>query len=51
MRSLARKPRYKLYGWGKNKGYGTNLHRKAILRYGLTRFHRKKFVEGWRKKF
>jgi ribonuclease HII len=50
MRSLARKPRYKLYGWGKNKGYGTSLHRKAILRYGLTRYHRKRFVEGWREK-
>lgn len=41
MRSLARKPRYKVYGWGRNKGYGTKFHQKAIKKYGLTRFHRK----------
>jgi ribonuclease HII len=50
MRSLARKSRYKPYGWGRNKGYGTKLHRKAILRYGLTRFHRKGFVKSWKNK-
>ena len=50
MRSLAKKPRYKKYLWGKNKGYGTKVHRKAILRYGLTRYHRKQFVESWRGK-
>ncbi len=47
MRSLARKPRYKIYLWGKNKGYGTKVHRRAIIKYGLTRFHRKKFVENY----
>lgn len=47
MRSLARKPRYKVYGWGRNKGYGTKFHQKAILRHGLTRFHRKAFVKTW----
>lgn len=50
MRSLARKPRYKVYGWGRNKGYGTIFHQKAILRYGLTRFHRKEFIETWKEK-
>ncbi len=49
MRSLARKPRYKKYLWGKNKGYGTEVHLRSILRYGLTRYHRKKFIESWRK--
>ncbi len=49
MRSLARKPRYKKYLWGKNKGYGTKVHREVIIRYGLTRYHRKKFVESWKK--
>jgi len=49
MRSLARKPRYKVYGWGRNKGYGTKLHQKAILKYGLTRLHRKQFIETWKK--
>lgn len=50
MRSLARKPRYKPFLWGKNKGYGTKEHGKAILRYGLTRYHRKQFVETWQEK-
>jgi ribonuclease HII len=48
MRSLARRQRYKKYLWGKNKGYGTKVHLKNILRYGLTRYHRKQFVESWR---
>jgi len=42
--------RYKEYGWGRNKGYGTKEHQKAILRYGLTRWHRRVFVETWRKR-
>lgn len=31
------------YGWKNNKGYGTALHRKAIIENGITRFHRKSF--------
>ncbi len=31
------------YGWDKNKGYGTALHRKAIEQYGLCCHHRKSF--------
>jgi ribonuclease HII len=31
------------YGWDRNKGYPTALHRKAILRYGITPYHRKSF--------
>ncbi len=31
------------YGWSKNKGYGTALHRKAIAEHGLCRYHRKSF--------
>lgn len=31
------------YGWKKNKGYGTVDHRNAILRYGMTPYHRKTF--------
>lgn len=48
MTKLSRK--YTNYSWGSSKGYGTKEHQKAILRYGLTRFHRKKFVESWRGK-
>lgn len=31
------------YGWDKNKGYGTAVHRKAIAEYGLCEYHRKSF--------
>jgi len=31
------------YGWDKNKGYGTAMHREAIAVYGLSPFHRKTF--------
>jgi ribonuclease HII len=31
------------YGWNNNKGYGTVIHRNAILKYGLCEYHRKSF--------
>jgi ribonuclease HII len=31
------------YGWDKNKGYGTAIHRKAIEDFGLCCHHRKSF--------
>lgn len=31
------------YGWDKNKGYGTALHRKAIEEHGLCKYHRKSY--------
>jgi len=31
------------YGWDKNKGYGTSIHRKAIEEHGLCKYHRKSF--------
>jgi ribonuclease HII len=31
------------YGWDKNKGYGTPVHRKAIELIGLCAYHRKSF--------
>jgi ribonuclease HII len=34
---------YPDYGWDRNKGYGTLYHRKAILKYGLTPYHRRSF--------
>ena len=34
---------YPMYGWNKNKGYGTLIHRNAIAHYGLTPYHRKSF--------
>jgi ribonuclease HII len=34
---------YPDYGWDRNKGYGTLYHRKAILKYGITPYHRRSF--------
>lgn len=31
------------YNWHKNKGYGTEEHRKAIDTHGLCRYHRRSF--------
>ena len=31
------------YGWNKNKGYPTVNHRKAIEKYGATKYHRNSF--------
>jgi ribonuclease HII len=34
---------YPMYNWKKNKGYPTAEHRAAILKYGITKYHRKSF--------
>lgn len=47
MTNLSKKPRYRKYHWEANKGYGTKIHQEAIKKYGLTRLHRKKFVETY----
>lgn len=44
MLSLSKNPKYKKYGWGRNKGYGTKEHQEAIKLHGTTRHHRKQFV-------
>lgn len=31
------------YNWDRNKGYGTEAHRNAIISYGLSPYHRKSF--------
>lgn len=31
------------YGWDTNKGYGTEVHRRAINEFGLCSYHRKSF--------
>ena len=33
------------YGWDENKGYMTQYHLDAVDKYGLTKWHRKKFFE------
>lgn len=34
---------YPMYGWSHNKGYPTPGHRKAIMEYGITQWHRLTF--------
>ena len=34
---------FKNYHWGKNYGYGTKQHLKAIKKFGITTHHRKTF--------
>ncbi len=34
---------YPIYGWDRNKGYGTKEHREMIALYGATPYHRKSF--------
>jgi len=31
------------YGWDRNKGYGTAIHRSAIAAFGLCKYHRRSF--------
>lgn len=50
MTRLGRNPKYKMYAWERNKGYGTIEHINAILKYGVSRYHRKQFVETFLKK-
>lgn len=47
MQTLGRRPKFRKYGWGRNKGYGTRQHQRALKKYGLTRYHRKVFVSSF----
>lgn len=40
---LALHNEYPHYGWDRNKGYPTQIHRNAISRYGTTPYHRTSF--------
>ena len=44
MRKLDREKKFKVYQFGKHKGYGTKLHQEAIVKYGVTRAHRISFI-------
>ncbi len=35
---------YPQYGWDRNMGYPTQEHRRAVLKYGMTPYHRKTFT-------
>ncbi len=34
---------FPMYNWKQNKGYPTSEHREAIIKYGITKYHRKSF--------
>lgn len=34
---------FPMYNWAQNKGYPTQTHRAAILKFGVTKYHRKSF--------
>ena len=34
---------YPQFGWDKNKGYPTAIHKAAIIKYGITPYHRRSF--------
>ncbi len=34
---------YPHYGWNENAGYGTKKHLESIVKYGVTKYHRKSF--------
>lgn len=44
MHRVSKLSKYKLFGWRTNVGYGTDFHRMAIRKYGITPLHRKLFV-------
>ena len=45
MREIA--AQHPVYGWERNKGYGTANHIAAIREHGLTHLHRQKFCRGF----
>lgn len=45
MRKFAKRKSRAIYGWERNKGYGTREHREAIRRHGVCEGHRKLFVK------
>lgn len=47
MANLSENFKYRKYHWDSNKGYGTKIHQEAIKKHGLTKLHRKKFVETY----
>lgn len=49
MQKLSTKKTFRQYGWKTNKGYGTKQHLLAIKKFGISKQHRKQFVETWTK--
>jgi ribonuclease HII len=48
MTKIANLNNYQVYGWDKNKGYGTSDHRESVRKFGISRLHRSLFVRNIR---
>lgn len=49
MRKLGNRAGYAKYDWENNKGYASIKHQEAILKFGVTRHHRKQFIDTFLK--
>jgi len=50
MIKIGKRNQYKIYDWPQNKGYASKTHRQAILKHGITKHHRKQFVDTFLRK-
>lgn len=46
MKKVSKNPKYSQYGFEIHKGYGTLNHRRAILKYGMSKEHRESFCKN-----
>lgn len=46
MHKIAKSKKYKNYEFQRHVGYGTKIHREAILEFGLSDLHRKSFCKN-----
>lgn len=49
MEQIGETKEFKKYDWFHNKGYGTKKHQEAILKHGITKYHRTQFVQTFLK--
>lgn len=42
--------KYPAYGWNVNKGYPTQRHKQAVLKHGMTNYHRKSYHINFQQK-
>lgn len=47
MKKLGRGRNCTKFGWEKNKGYGTKIHLDALKKYGISRYHRRSFLNNF----
>lgn len=47
MVDYSKQPEYEKYGFEKHKGYGTKLHKEALLTHGPSSIHRKTFIRSY----